>query len=99
LPRGLKFNAAVKWLTILGGTFGAIFSGYMMYKQQNQVVQVVQEVTPTRPATASNEIERMQNEKNRNQMRIETLATMQHPNKGVSAMAAERTAASDERKY
>jgi hypothetical protein len=94
----LKFNAAVKWLTILGGTFGAIMSGYMMYKQQNQVTEV-QEVTPTRPATPSNDMERMENEKNRNQMRIETLAAMQHPDKGVSAIAGDRTAVLDERKY
>jgi hypothetical protein len=40
--RGLKFNAAVKWITIMGGTLGAIFSGYMAFKKQN----AVREVTP-----------------------------------------------------
>ncbi|XP_039438033.1 sensory neuron membrane protein 1-like [Culex pipiens pallens] len=39
---GLKFNATVKWMTIIIGTLGSIGAGFMHYKRTSQVTQVEQ---------------------------------------------------------
>ena len=54
-PRGLKFNATVKWLTIIIGTVGAVGSAYMYFRKETKTTDVapVDVSTPdTNPSSA-----------------------------------------------